>query len=172
MYINWKYYKKVLPLDIVMNCSLKVQYFGLFRSKHSTEIRISLFIYVYLYHLTLSKIPKFPRNAITILQICKKKTANDNFHLRGPCLAIQQLSQFTHMEFSSLPFPIGLTIFTELEIYWSQKSNPAGLNLEFEMSVLSDLGVGGGWDVFFLHEVTLKSMYIATFDLVSTNRYV
>ena len=32
-----------------------------------------------------------------------------------------------------------------------KKSNPAGLNLEFEMSVLSDLG--GHWDVFFLNEV-------------------
>ena len=32
-----------------------------------------------------------------------------------------------------------------------QKSNPAGLNLEFEMSVLSDLG--GHWDAFFLNEV-------------------
>ena len=29
-----------------------------------------------------------------------------------------------------------------------QKSKPAGLNLEFEMSVLSDLG--GHWGVFFL----------------------
>ena len=32
-----------------------------------------------------------------------------------------------------------------------QKSNPSGLNLEFKMSVLSDLG--GCWDVFFLPEV-------------------
>ena len=29
--------------------------------------------------------------------------------------------------------------------------NPAGLNLEFDMSALSDLG--GHWDVFFLHDV-------------------
>ena len=38
------------------------------------------------------------------------------------------------------------------------------MTLEFEMSVLSDLG--GRWDVFFLPEVIPKSLYIVTFDLV------
>ena len=39
-----------------------------------------------------------------------------------------------------------------------QKSNPAGLNLEFEMSVHSDLG--GCWDVFFLPEVIALILYL------------
>ena len=39
-----------------------------------------------------------------------------------------------------------------------QKSNPAGLNLEFEMSVLSDLG--GRWDVFFLPDVIALILYL------------
>ena len=43
-----------------------------------------------------------------------------------------------------------------------QKSNPAGLNLEFEMSALSDLG--GRWDVFFLPEVLILYLQIGMFD--------
>ena len=50
------------------------------------------------------------------------------------------------------------------EIIDYQKSNPAGLNLEFEMSVLSDLR--GPWDVFFLPEVIalILHLQISMFD--------
>ena len=49
-------------------------------------------------------------------------------------------------------------VFSVLSVITNQKSNPAGLNLELEMSVLSDLG--GCWDVFFLPEVIALILYL------------
>ena len=77
------YCKKVLPLGMVRN-SLKGLVFWFVSEQ--TLSKCEIISPCNLYHVTLSKIPKFPRNANTILYICEKKTANDNSELRGPCL--------------------------------------------------------------------------------------
>ena len=60
---------------------------------------------------------------------------------------------FSQFRFSVnvLPVWVFLTMIVDKSFINNYKSNPAGLNLEFEMSVLSDLG--GRLDVFFLPEV-------------------